>query len=457
MRIFKHLSQVLFITVLTFGLFGCGSDKNTLNTDHSKWSIGDIEFIREDITPMELKVANSALNSYRLSDQFRFFAADTNAKSTTLSVRTSCIYNFKELPAHSYSEPLKSTYSYFEFLPKEAIYNSYATPENPLRCAVKLLFTSTSGSTHSLQLNSLPVEIDYNDNYLVLNKSNLELKRDGENLFEVMATEMPLYTLPALSSNSQNYHLECPDFSGQLNYLPGTMRFDQFGVKAQARPISICRIFAVNKNSKVENISDLFVFKQVAQVPSITILKTAQNLHSFVYREYLELGHYLISNPSDKPMIINIARNKKVQFIVVMTAAGNKYTGSVIERGIIVTAKDIQTQIVDENVRFTLAPTQSTSISIHAEATMYMCGRQPATGAYYRTLDPDGIYIETISDITKRASTQNTISKTLLVPGDLHYGYLLARSGRYDKPVPVTPQPTQPPKIDTYDANCSVQ
>ncbi|MCB0350999.1 MAG: hypothetical protein KDD38_07435 [Bdellovibrionales bacterium] len=467
----KHLTATFLFTVFFLGLIGCSADKIQNQSHHSPWSVGEIEFLRGDDLPIALRNALSTQDHYRFSDKIRFVSFKNNTKGVTLTSKTTCIRDSEVLPTHTFSEGLKAEYYFFEFLSKEIITTEKLEPSSPTKCTFSIELKNSSGDTHSFTMASMPIESDEVADSVLIEKSKSPLYRNQKDLFEVNSDELLLYTLPSLKSVDYTYYLECTDMYALLLNQHNPPRFDQFNFierKNQSEesnepsPIQTCRVFLLHKSSKVEKISDLFVLAQPSPTPVVSDANPMAAIRPIDTRDNLLVGSYILTNPTDTPMHLSIDTQQNIQFTVVRGAGRDKFTGTVIERPIYASSPGFKFEITEGTTRFTLGPQQSINLNIHAKARRFDCGRALAYGVYYRSVSTNGIYIESLLDNTRKANTQNTLSRTLLIDPTTHYIYYNHQptGRRIGAPSPgpgFSPPPNSiPPKIDSITTGCTI-
>ncbi len=476
----KHLSIFFIFNVYFLGLIACSSDNSDRSNLSQPWSIGEVEFLRKDLKPMSMQTATSDIESFKITDQIRF--TDFNESTPhTLSAHTLCTKNFKELPVHAFTAPLKKTYNYFEFLSKEAILSADLEPQSPVRCKVRLTIRNSRGDTHSFQLSPQPISPTEVNNSVVIEKAKQPLGRVNNDLFVVDSTDLPTYTLSPLGTSSSRYDLECKDLVSQLPYQVGAMRFDQFQLQNRVNnktdvkdsteidpatpatsPNQICRLFSMGHKNIVEKLSDVFVYKLAGVAPSVSVEATPLAIHKIAIANFsmpngISLGKFLVYNPTDKDMILSLNTKNAIQVSVVHTPNRNKpaaTAATVLLNSIGAAAPGFKPLAVDDTLRFTLAPKQSINLSLGIAVKYYSCNRVALMGIYYQTTNPEGIFLDTLTAIDAVANTQNTLTKNLLVSPEAHYGHFEAITRPSPNDNPLRPRPIVPPKIDSYNNNC---
>ena len=466
MKRINNLRQTALVVLATFGLSGCGSDNPSGGkpTGAAPWGLGEMSVVREvNGETVALKETDATAMTYNWSDRIEFKDYRSNwEESISLNINTECFLGTQRFAPHKIQMPMKSSIAILELLPTSVIASWFASATNPVHCEFKFFATHVSGSTHSFRLKpaaTLPQSVK---SPIAINKNQIRLTSNDEDLFTVELENLLQYTLPSLQSSDTRYQIQCENTMAMVNYQSGPVRLDQFEFSRLTEknwPVENCYLFLLGPGDRVLNISEKFVLKNITEKPRVQSLLPWKQFVPFGEGhenvEYIEqhfvFSEFLISNPTDKEMVLALNDAPyfvKVTPITVVNEGVKKIIGTDYYLPLTTNVQGM-THYQRENYhsRFVLSPKASMKLKLLVPFRNLKCpgtnlrsavfpNRQnnrvggPAIGgvnlAYnagfrYSYMSEEGLVLHHLVDIEKPLISENMISTTELEPAEMRY------------------------------------
>lgn len=476
MRKYNHFYLTLLSIFFVFGLAGCGQSHSSKDSSEAaKWGVGKQWLVRNGAEPVSLHGAENTFENFFISDEITF---SQQPAGTSVQITTECFHDKNKLGPHQFAAPMKERFFIYELLPKIAIFNTFASEENPVKCSIGWLVKNPRGDTHRFKLSTSPVLISGTNNSLAIFKSKIPIATNTammpSTLPEVLVEELPLYTLPALSSKQLRYDLECTTLTASLRGDLRSPRMDEFEFVNRApapgsetptwhRP-ELCRIFSIREPGKIENMTEPFILRYPGPRPLITLSSSPLILHGTTSPHgQISIGTYMVRNPTQEPLVlaIPIDSSNHLDFIVVArTNPRAPLEGMALAVPPRVAVSGATSFAYENQIRFVVPPLRTVTVELSLQYTQLKCPGRELRGIFYRVPDAKGLRLHVMDGERSPAELIHVLSTIPIESPFERYAYmLLLQRGTgvdFDRYVEPQPKPTMPTVTQFVPGMCNL-
>lgn len=470
-KIFKTLLALVVLSAS--GLNGCDtSGERTKSEDsNNSWTVGEVGLVRENELYLNFKNTEEALKNYKLSDVvlFKMFSQN-HLQSAHAKITTSCFKENTAMTPYSFSENLRETYGLFELLPAEIIFALHETKDLPFICGFDITVRNVSGDTHRFELPAAPILNSPIDDPLLVFKGYQNISSNLDETFEVSKSDWPSYFLPPLSLENESYEFICTHQHGQVAYSPrqqgSPVGFTQFKSQNENEQkfsdilsSQYCRVFLRQPIGRIIKMTNLFVIKPAATLPLITTTHTDPIIKIEFWTKNVNVAAYRIDNTSAKPITVGFdsAQINQIEFQMHLTGHGRSHHGSIVIFPLKMEVGGVATVAVNNQLRFTIPPGQSASISFSLFLRHIQCEAYNIVGTYYRWFNRKGLELKIFDDINGPADQLNELAKIEIEPPLVRYIQLIEPPRSEYPRIKIPSKPTDPPlTLDDVGGVCRI-
>jgi hypothetical protein len=239
------------------GLFGCGWTKSDKKVD----PLSIVEPRVRIETHQEFGVSTFETENVPLTldDQIEFSKTDVERGDLSLSVISHCQTPFGSYQRFSTELPLKLAFHLFELMPAAFLFDPAQPTSTKRNCEMHFKVSRRDGATHRFDLKMADLTIS--GGHLDIFAMGNPLATLPEWPIVLNKEDSPLYRLPPLSDPKDQFTLRCDGGIEKNLSVSSTIDFNDFFENKNSDSLfdhsNYCRIFEINSDGRVLNLSNL--------------------------------------------------------------------------------------------------------------------------------------------------------------------------------------------------------